>query len=414
MLIFRILLVILILTGACGQVGESEIPEHVQELENLTIIPAYTEPGFRLRLNREVNFGDSKDVLIGTLAGPNQLIVDDSGRVYAGDSGLNAIHVFRPDGSYVTQLGREGRGPGEFRSLNNMMIHSNQLYVYDVELRRIQIFSLERLALSHTVFPDPDYPADTDEEVMQASMPIFIHSVRKDGSFLVLFDDVPPVFRNGDEAGYTRYYILDSEGKSLSGKIMKQKQAQTIASDVGFQTSFNRKPLLATSEDGYIYTAWSGEFLVRVHDHDGEYLRAFYHPFEKVPLNHDMIRSEYGDRYSSEYFRQAFQQAIRNAGIPETWPALESMMVDDENRIWISTIVADDSIYEWRVHEDTGELIARIEWPRDKPILRVKKGRIYTRETQEETGLQQIVRYRMRKIPFNRQFDQMDCGTPAC
>ncbi|MCC5906914.1 MAG: hypothetical protein JJU13_11940 [Balneolaceae bacterium] len=41
------------------------------------------------------------------------------------------------------------------------------------------------------------------------------------------------------------------------------------------------------------------------------------------------------------------------------------------------------------------ELITWFEWPRDEPIEIIKNGYLYTRETDEETGLQQVVRYRI-------------------
>jgi len=34
-------------------------------------------------------------------------------------------------------------------------------------------------------------------------------------------------------------------------------------------------------------------------------------------------------------------------------------------------------------------------WLRDEPIMIVKNGKIYTRETDQETGLQQVVIYRI-------------------
>jgi len=89
-------------------------------------------------------------------------------------------------------------------------------------------------------------------------------------------------------------------------------------------------------------------------------------------------------------------QMIREAdNLPESWPALNDLLIDDENRLWVSTIVEDFEIFEWWVLEETGELITRFKWPRDEPIEVVKNGYMYTLETDEDTGLQQVVRYRI-------------------
>ena len=79
--------------------------------------------------------------------------------------------------------------------------------------------------------------------------------------------------------------------------------------------------------------------------------------------------------------------------LPETWPAIDNILADDEGRLWVATIVEDLSVYEWWVLEDSGELITKFKWPRDEPIEVVKNGKIYTRETDEDTGLQRVVRY---------------------
>ncbi|TVR32958.1 MAG: hypothetical protein EA390_04565 [Balneolaceae bacterium] len=74
---------------------------------------------------------------------------------------------------------------------------------------------------------------------------------------------------------------------------------------------------------------------------------------------------------------------------------IRRLAVDDKGRVWVATIVKNFSVHEWWVLEENGELMARFEWPRDEPIVVIKEGKIYTRQTDEETGLQQVVRYRV-------------------
>ena len=79
--------------------------------------------------------------------------------------------------------------------------------------------------------------------------------------------------------------------------------------------------------------------------------------------------------------------------LPTHWPAIHEMLIDSNNRLWVSTIVENFDIYEWWVLEASGELITKFEWPRDEPIEVIKNGKMYTRQTDEETGLEQVVRY---------------------
>ena len=74
-------------------------------------------------------------------------------------------------------------------------------------------------------------------------------------------------------------------------------------------------------------------------------------------------------------------------------------MTTTEYSLWIATIVDDMDVYKWWILKDTGEVITKFEWPRDHPIEEVRNGKLYARETNEETGLEEIVRYDIETKP---------------
>lgn len=63
--------------------------------------------------------GDSDDYLFGVLTA---VTTDEQGNVYLLDAQLNAILVFSPDGEFVTSIGREGEGPGEFQQPSGLFL----------------------------------------------------------------------------------------------------------------------------------------------------------------------------------------------------------------------------------------------------------------------------------------------------
>lgn len=72
------------------------------------------------------------------------------------------------------------------------------------------------------------------------------------------------------------------------------------------------------------------------------------------------------------------------------------IIIDDENRLWVSTIPNGDKLmYEWLVLQNTGEWIATFKWPGNRSIDKIKDGYLYSRETEQTTGIQTIVKYRI-------------------
>ncbi|MFC1529137.1 6-bladed beta-propeller [Gemmatimonadota bacterium] len=66
--------------------------------------------------------------------------MDEDDYIYVADSGNNRIAVFDPEGNYVRQFGREGEGPGEFRSLRIQSLDDGVISIWDSRLRRATLY----------------------------------------------------------------------------------------------------------------------------------------------------------------------------------------------------------------------------------------------------------------------------------
>lgn len=391
---------LLVLIIGCKAENKADIPLHIQELDNLTIYPVDMEPARQIQFNREQIFSSVGDVFIGSMG---SIAVDNSSRVFIADSKQFTIHVFDSTGAYVTNIGREGAGPGEFRTVGLLSTTDDFLSVYDVLQRRFSIFSLDLLDLSHTLNLNR---ISTDEiEALQGMFPGAIYFMGKN-KYLVEFG--PPLFSNPSHPGYNpenqfkQYYLANNKGQIISSKILELEDYRVLRATVQGENQFTQfeflgKSLLDLSIENYIYTARSDDFLIEVRDSKGNYLRAFYYPIEKL-----LFTREDAIRRQKEKYRKSISgyrvSVIKNApdeDIPQSWPVLNDMLVDDKNRLWISTIVDDPNVYQWWVLNHNGKLLARFTWPRNKQIEVVKKGKLYAREKGKETGLEQIVRYQI-------------------
>jgi hypothetical protein len=202
---------------------------------------------------------------------------------------------------------------------------------------------------------------------------------------------------NLDKPRPGKYYIVDREGKVLSDMLFELKHNKIITAENNGRLSFNmmllpflNQPLVSISNEGQIVSANSEEALIKWYDSNGAYLRSFFLPIEKKPIVRDELLNMYTDLNARN------QNLVQNAELPEKWPALADIIMDDENRLWVATISDSDNLtYEWWVLQDSGELLATFSWPGNRSIEKIKDGYLYARETEESTGLQTIVKYRV-------------------
>lgn len=318
------------------------------------------------------------------------------------------MHVFEPDGQYRMYFGREGAGPGEFRAMGALNYLNGSLFVYDPLMMRLSEFSLETHEEFNTIYTQAINKREIEDlSGLYQSGFIFINR----NKFLVNYTSrlVP----NPDYAGYNlndnyrTYHLMDRDRRIDLEKVFKKPGYKALSATINGQYRFTQfeflgSTLLTTIENS-IYMARSEDFLIKVYNDDGDYLRALYYPLQNKKFTREDAITQQQLKYEEGVveWRVSVIESAPEEQIPKTWPALNDLLVDDENRIWVSTIVEDFDIYEWWVIDgDTGELIASFGWPRSKPIEVLRNGHVYTRETDEETGLQQVVRYRieMRKL----------------
>lgn len=342
----------------------------------------------KINLTKKQVFGDINDVMFDRIG---RVDVDDSNRVYIAERSLGnrTIHVFSQDGDYLTNVSREGNGPGEYRTLGYLEILSDKLYLFDSFHKRISIFTIDSSPDSYSFLGNKSISSSeikggNDKKLEKAF-------VFKDGELLAGFED-PPIPNNPEREIY--YYRFDSEGNPKQDKVLFEQNAVTIfkteanSFSITMQLPFSRRSLIAVSSTGLIFKAWSEDFKIDVLNSSGEHIRSISVPFDNSPLD----KSKVLEWYKSH---DDFYKAIREAPFPDDWPALNGLLTDDKNRLWVSTIVENLDIYEWWVIESTGEVVSKFTWPRDKPIKEVKNGYLYTKE-EDDRGVAHIVSYKIK------------------
>ncbi len=71
---------------------------------------------------------------------PTDIAFDSQGNIYILDSGNHRIQKFSPDGKFLTTIGQQGQGPGEFQYPQSLSIDSEgYLYISDMGNRKIHV-----------------------------------------------------------------------------------------------------------------------------------------------------------------------------------------------------------------------------------------------------------------------------------
>ena len=395
----RYLVFFLILCFGCSANQSSENTDKLSQLKNLSVFPAGNSQVVDMSFTQDRIYGSIGDVVIGNI---DDIAIDDSGKVFIADSKKSTIHVFGSNGDYLTHIGRKGKGPGEFYRVSDVQIKDHKLFAYDLTRFRYHVFSLDSLTFRYTV-----NFADNKNNVKEIS-DAHLNSgfVRNNSTFLAQFTQ--NVYTENKDWGTLEvrglYYLLDRDGNINSKKLMESKTQMNVlvpfqggATDrqgnytqmrrMGYQPGFYGKALLELSEENHIYWAWTDTFLIKVYSPEGEYQRAINYQYKNVPLSRESA--------TKAGIPNFILKGWQSMNLPKNWPALNNMKIDDKNRLWVSTIVENFEVYQWWVLKDSGELLTRFTWPRQRELKEVKNGYAYILEKDEETGLQHVVRYRI-------------------
>lgn len=181
-----------------------EIPEHIQDVENLTIFPGDSEPKYSIELIPEQTFGETGEPYLTTL---DDAVVDDQGRVILLNANTNtnqqhSIYVYDENGTFHTQLGRHGRGPGEYGFVFDLQFKAGKVFVRDMTNQRLTIYSTNDYTYDRSMLID-NLAINEHEDVQE--MEIGQIMARSDGNYLVSFS------KRGMGEEY-KYLLMDANG----------------------------------------------------------------------------------------------------------------------------------------------------------------------------------------------------------
>jgi len=394
----RLLLVLLVVFLVnCSSRQSQQIPNHIQQLDSLTSYPADAQPARDIKLAKDVTYRDTSQVMFGPMI--RGVEVDEQGQVYLLDFRQNKIHVFAGNGSFRKSMKVSGRGPGELIMPWQMRATNNQLHLLGYVQQKISVFDAQTLehiqdvpvGISEKTGTEPSWMSWAQKnQFSYRPITFFVHP---DGNYFIFFgdEDVGSGRNLSDRTYEVSLYDLSVQQYVQYDLLSFDWTGQMMAAEVGDGMRFTPDtPYIRSSQfdfaNGRLVQGWTDDFLFKFYDEQGNYQRAIYYPFEKVPLIEE--------KALSHHRLLGVQEAVRNDTLPHSWPAFNSVVMDDQGRLWVSTFTEDPNMYKWLVLESSGKLLAEFNWPARRKLQEVQGGFAYTLERNPQTGLQKVMRYR--------------------
>ncbi len=355
----------LALFGSSGCGSDLDPSVGVQEGAGFpTIEPAWTD-------SDTWRIGTQPTFVVGTANGPSEYALADvrgattfaDGRIAVADNSARQIKFFSATGEYIGSSGREGSGPGEYRSIVAMTrTPSDTLLVADLFLRRITVLDATGEFVRSISLPSSGritaLVAVSDTNAVFISALAMDARTRPDG----MYQDTVPVF------------LLDlaTEEMQLAGHVTV---AQYISKKLGEGQSTGR--LAPFASPGYVAAA-AGRFViaasadddVRIYSPDGTETAVLQHVRPMPSVGVHEIRAYYHAWYpDGDAAVRLARTGFADVG-PPRMPAFDGVAVGPDGNVWVRRFDPPWDLHrsKWDVHGSDGRWLGTVELPVDRHV----------------------------------------------
>lgn len=363
-----ILLVGTVITSACGDVSAASKYVQVDTLPGgvpRTLTSEPIESGqWRLERARDIQPAelDSAELLE-----PRDIAIADDGSVLVVDARPTVIKVYDPNGRHVRSIGREGSGPGEFRSAF-IAVRGDTLVVQDPQNSRATTFDWRTGAMLSERRTACCYfsPIGIDGEgrAIARSINRPPDSTLKNAQGFVRF----PVNARTADTMFVVERQNTTEGKPwLIRETIGGRSLVRMAVGVPLQPRAH----YAVDPTGGFVTGWSGDYTLRVTRDGRDTVSLFGRAYTAEPVTGAEkqriveervaeMREGNRDGPSEDVLRASFDPSL----IPDTRPAYDVFAIDAAGRRWVRLPSSDTSTVRFDLFDREGRWLDVIQVPR--------------------------------------------------
>lgn len=280
------------------------------------------------------------------------------GSLVVADRGSVQLRFFNSEGRFLRSSGREGEGPGEFRSMGGMWVMGGDSLVVWNAQRSYSVFSPEGEFVRTAHFTGSPFTGFRQQ--------YFPKGVLSDGRVLLL---LPGLWGEGWPTTPQRYSEL------LAFRALDDEQWDSLRVTKGPEMFFEPDPTnpnaafprVTTFSTAHFSSATgstvavvvdAAEFHIELYESNGRLFSIVSAALPDVPVTTAMVEAFIEER------SEADRERIRNAPRASVLPKIQEVFVDSEDRIWVERFAEPQShTSRWEVFERDGTWIGRIEMP---------------------------------------------------
>ena len=392
--------VLTLIVAACGEVQGGETGASVRDSAGIRVVestaPAWAE-------GEDWRVGTEPVVEIGMVEGPPAYLLDRvagalrlrDGRIVVANGGSGELRFFAADGSHLSSVGGEGKGPGEYSGISWIEpFRGDSILVYDFVARRLSVLSHQgeyARSLGFPIAPEGGFPVPTGAFVdgslagrvtavfTAGEMTTGMHDsqatyVRLSGETGALLDSITTL---PDES---RYILAEPTSMSVTTPLLGPQTYRAVAGDS-------------------LFLGYSGSFQINAYGSDGVLRSIIRRVAEPVPVTADELTRLREERLSvsdDPTFRERLGRIYDAMPAPQVRPAFSSLQVDEAGNLWVRSTVLPDEPELWTVFDDAGRMLGTLQLPDGFRPLHIGEDFLLGL-VDDELGVQRVRLYDLQK-----------------
>jgi hypothetical protein len=285
------------------------------------------------------------------------------GRIVIGNGGSYQVRFYDESGAHLLDAGREGEGPGEFRTISWVRPYrTDSMAVYDSRLGRISIFDADgRFARTFPI------------EAMEGSSSGRADDVFEDGSVLVrAFSGMPPDADREVARPIEPRYSIGPDGEfedslcAYAGAEVVMHSFESMGLVYFGPPLFGRSTYYAV-RGSRIFVASNDSYEVLIHTRDGSLQSIVRTQHENLEVTDADVETFKEQQLASDMpsgMRDRMAEVLENTPIRETLPAYRSILLDRIGNLWVEEYNRPgDTVPRWTVFTSEGEALGTMSLP---------------------------------------------------